>query len=115
MREQEAVARGGSGFETGRREPGGKAEMASWEEDWLGQSEGFRVDSPDGRIGFVEAVLAGSGGPETLVVRAGLFGRGLLLVSTENVVEVVPRRKRIVLSGSPRLVGAEPRAERQAS
>lgn len=78
----------------------------------LGESEGFRVDSPDGRVGFVEDILFEGGRPETLVVRAGRLGRRLLLVSTENVEQVVPRRKRIVLHGSPRLVAAEPRSER---
>ncbi len=114
MGKHEAVPRGSSGRERGRLKSGGSAERASCGDDWLNQSEGFRVDSPNGRIGFVESILSDSGGPDTLVVRAGLFGRRLLLVSTENVVEVLPWRKRIVLRGSPRLVGPEPRAERRA-
>lgn len=76
---------------------------------WLGQCEGFRVDSPDGRIGFVVGVLAGAGRarPEVLAVRAGLFGRRLLLIPTRCVESVVPRRRRILLHASPELVGSE--------
>lgn len=77
--------------------------------DLLKRSRGFRVDSPDGRIGFVEDVLhrLGSDGPVALAVRAGLFGKRLLLVSTENVEAVDPTRGRIVLRGSPKLSGTQ--------
>lgn len=123
MREREAVPRSSSGFATtgerSRRKAGRNprasdgAEQAAGRHDWLRWCEGFRVDSPDGRIGFVEDVLLDldSGRAEALVVRAGLSGRRLLLVSTANVEEVVPRRKRIVLRGSPRLVGGDSRRD----
>lgn len=77
---------------------------------WLGRCEGFRVDSPDGRIGFVEHVRFGSrpDRPEALAVRAGRLGRRVLIVSVSKVAEIVPSRERIVLSGSPELLGTEP-------
>lgn len=77
---------------------------------WLGRCEGFRVDSPDGRIGFVEHVRFGPrhGRPEVLAVRAGRLGRRVLIVSVSKVAEIVPSRERIVLSGSPELLGTEP-------
>jgi hypothetical protein len=51
---------------------------------WLSRSAGFRVDSPDGRIGRVENVRFSSGDrPDALAVRAGFFSRRLLIVSTK--------------------------------
>jgi len=66
---------------------------------WLDQCQGFRVDSPEGRVGLVEEVVRGArpGCPEALVVRAGVLGRRLELVPIEAVDSVEPRRLRICL------------------
>jgi hypothetical protein len=76
---------------------------------WLCRSEGFRVDSPAGRFGLVEAVMFRTrpDEPDALVVRAGVLGRRLVLVPIEDVEDVLPRRKRIVLEREPDLTGAD--------
>ena len=80
---------------------------------WLSRSAGFRVDSPDGRIGTVEDVRFSSGDRlAALAVRAGLFSRRLLIVSTKTVAAVVERSPQVVLRGAPVLFGTEPLAER---
>jgi hypothetical protein len=81
---------------------------------WLGHCHGFRVDSPVGKIGFVEEVRFGAriDRPDELVIRAGLLGRRVLIVPVDNVAEIVPRNQRIVLAAAPRLVGSEPREGR---
>ncbi|MGE5151081.1 MAG: hypothetical protein ACM3II_13240 [Rhodospirillaceae bacterium] len=66
---------------------------------------GFRVFDVKGRLGVVEEVIYGSYSsemPETLLVRAGLFGRRQVRVAVEDVAEVIPRQTRIVLSSSRR-------------
>ncbi len=70
---------------------------------WLCRSEGFRVDSPEGRFGHVEAVMfrVRPDEPDALVVRTGVLGRRLVIVPIENVADVLPRRERIVLSRVP--------------
>jgi hypothetical protein len=70
---------------------------------WLCRSEGFRVDSPEGRFGLVEAVMfrRRPDEPDALVVRAGVLGRRLVLVPIADVADVVPRRERVVLSTTP--------------
>lgn len=71
---------------------------------WLARCEGFRVDSPDGRIGLVERVNYGArpGRPESISVRAGRVGRWLLTFSIDEVADVVPTREQVVLRASPR-------------
>lgn len=70
---------------------------------WLCRSEGFRVDSPEGRFGQVEAVMfrVRPDEPDALVVRTGVLGRRLVIVPIENVADVLPRRERILLSSVP--------------
>jgi hypothetical protein len=75
---------------------------------WLRRCEGFLIDGPGGRIGRVGGVRFGSSAePEVLEVRAGLFGRRTLLIAASEVAEVVPAERRLILSGSPRLLGSE--------
>ena len=76
---------------------------------WLHRSEGFRVDSPDGRVGFVSELRFGTSmaRPDARTVRAGLFGRLLLIVPVEQVAEVLPQERRIVLRASPRPTAVE--------
>ena len=70
---------------------------------WLCRCEGFRVDSPEGRFGLVEAVMFRTrpDEPDALIVRAGVLGRRLVLVPIEDVGDVLPRRERIVLTRVP--------------
>lgn len=74
-------------------------------ESWLAQCQGFRVDTPDGRMGVVEEVLEGAdpGRVAALVVATGLFIPRSVLVPRESIVAVEPRRKRIVLDSAPPL------------
>jgi hypothetical protein len=76
---------------------------------WLHRCEGFRVDSLDGRVGFVAELRFGTSmaRPDALAVRAGLFGRRLLIVPVEQVAEILPQERRIVLRGSPRPTAIE--------
>jgi hypothetical protein len=67
---------------------------------WLEHCEGFRVDSPNGRIGLVAQVLPAS---ETLVVLAGRLGTHTLLVPFDEVVRVRAHEQRIDLERSPQL------------
>lgn len=69
-----------------------------WTRDyWLGHCEGFRVDGPQGRVGFVETVLGPEGEPEALLVRGGILGGRVLVVPIEAVEDVRPRAERIVI------------------
>jgi CelD/BcsL family acetyltransferase involved in cellulose biosynthesis len=76
---------------------------------WLSNCEGFRVDSPQGRFGLVEAVMFRSrpNEPDALIVRSGLLARRLVLVPLEDVAEVLPRRQRIVLERVPEASGSD--------
>jgi hypothetical protein len=69
---------------------------------WLSNCEGFRVDSPHGRFGLVEAVMFRSPRePDALIVRSGILARRLVLVPIDDVAEVLPRRQRILLARIP--------------
>lgn len=77
---------------------------------WLSHCERFRVEArKKGRAGIVEHVRFQSrqDRPDVLAVRAGLFGRRILLIPVEEVEMVVPRQKRLLLRGEPRIVGTE--------
>jgi hypothetical protein len=72
---------------------------------WLHRCEGFRVDSPSGRIGHVTGIRFDSAAkPELLEVRAGLLGRRLLLIPVGQIEEIRPEQKLIRLGGLPQLV-----------
>ena len=64
---------------------------------------GFRVDSPDGRIGVVERIYRDrhSDLPAALEIRVGLFCTQLRLAPIEWVAEVRPEERRIVLRAFP--------------
>jgi hypothetical protein len=70
----------------------------------LRRCEGFRVDSPNGRGGFVAELRYGSSveEPDAIAVRAGLLGRLLLIVPTGEIEEIVPSERRVLLRRSPR-------------
>jgi hypothetical protein len=69
----------------------------------LARSEGFRVDSPSGFVGFVEGLrfISRIDQPDLLEVRSGRFGRGVMLIPIEAVEEVVPAEQRLVIRTSP--------------
>jgi len=81
-------------------------------EYWLSHCQGFRVDSPDGRVGFVEDVCYGvdPDRPEALAVRVGILGRKVVLVAVDEVVEIIPRKERIILRAMPPLAQDEAEA-----
>lgn len=69
---------------------------------WLRRCEGFLVETESKRIGRVHAIRYGKANePEVLEVRAGLFGRTLLLISVKDVAEVEPEQSRIVVRDPP--------------
>jgi hypothetical protein len=76
---------------------------------WLCRCEGFRVDSPDGRFGLVEAVMfrVRPEEPDALIVRAGVLGRKLVIVPLDAIEDVLPRRQRVVLNRVPDLDGPD--------
>jgi hypothetical protein len=65
----------------------------------LTRCEGFAVHTQLAQVGTVEAVRVEPGGdrPTSLTVRAGLVGTWLLEIPLDQVAEVVPRERRIVL------------------
>jgi hypothetical protein len=76
---------------------------------WLCRCEGFRVESPEGRFGLVEAVMfrVRPDEPDALIVRAGVLGRKLVIVPIEDVADIVPRRERVMLKRVPDFSGAD--------
>jgi hypothetical protein len=74
---------------------------------WLCRCEGFWVDSPAGRIGLVEGLrfLSRIDRPDLLEIRAGLLGRQLLLIQTDQVEDIIVAEGRLVLRDTPRLRG----------
>jgi hypothetical protein len=75
----------------------------------LRRCEGFRVDGPDGRIGYVRGGIrfGDSADPEALEVRAGLLGRRTLLIPAAAIVKAVPEERRLLLAASQRLLLSE--------
>jgi hypothetical protein len=70
---------------------------------WLRRCEGFRVESPDGFVGWVEEVWLGAEHEPEVLVLQGPQGRRLLSLAGEDV-RVDPRRERIVLDSTPELI-----------
>ena len=60
---------------------------------------GFEVETPSGRCGTVEDFrVDGRGGrPAFLVVRGGLFGRRRMMISVEDIAEVLPLQRLVRL------------------
>ena len=59
---------------------------------WHSHCEGFRVDTANGRFGFVAEIRSGDGlEGAVLAVRAGLLGRRIVLVPARDFDFVVPR------------------------
>ena len=70
---------------------------------WLAHSEGYRVDGPDGHLGFVEQVVGADpdDGPTALIVRRGYGERGLAEIAIERILEIDPETEHIVVDGVP--------------
>jgi hypothetical protein len=68
---------------------------------WLHRCEGFRVEAAGRGVGTVHGLrFRGSIEPDLLEVRTGLFGRRVVLISVEQVEELLPQKRRIVLRAS---------------
>jgi hypothetical protein len=74
----------------------------------LGASRGYRVDDLNGRVGTVDGLVAGawSDRPDAIEVRVGLFRSALLVVAVDDVAEVDPVRRRVVLRTTVDLASA---------
>lgn len=70
----------------------------------LRQSEGFVVESAGSRVGVVESLrygaTNGTRAPEFLVVRAGRLPRRRMMISVDDVREILPREKRVRLQAT---------------
>ena len=79
-------------------------------EYWLAHCEGYRVDSPGGRVGLVEAVRRAEGGeqPQSLAVLAGMYGRRRLIIPMTEVETIVPSARRLSLRAGASLLATEP-------
>lgn len=77
---------------------------------WLAHCEGYRVDSPGGRIGLVEEVHRDeSERAESLAVLAGMYGRRRLIIHASEVEAIVPHAERVFLKRSAHIVGSSRR------
>ena len=64
----------------------------------LRHSEGFAVETPTGHFGTVEGVRSATGGGTAhLVVRSGWLGRRRMMISVDDISEVLPRQKLVRL------------------
>ncbi len=68
---------------------------------WLAPCEGFRVTSPDGRVGTLEDVFYEGDRPRLLAVRSGRMGRRLDLYPVEEIMEVRFEERRVLLRRFP--------------
>ena len=68
----------------------------------LARAQGYQVDTHDGRVGSVAAVLPRAGGaPGYLLVNTGLMACRLTSVPFAEVHDVDPCRRRVVLRQPP--------------
>jgi hypothetical protein len=69
--------------------------------EWLRSCQGFRLEVAGRSIGVVEEVLFGDNDlPAALLIQGGLFGNRTYMVPAEDVVEIVPRSKRVLVDGA---------------
>jgi hypothetical protein len=84
----------------------GPSLIATVEPDYrLCRCEGFEVDSPTRRVGVVDGLRYHSriDRPDLLEVRAGPFGRKLLLIPVEEVDQILFEEGRLILRSTPHL------------
>ena len=75
-------------------------EHEPWSSDyWLRHCEGYRVESLDGHVGYVEEVLwaPDETEPIALKVRVGSDHCSFFVLPIEEIREICPRAERIVL------------------
>jgi hypothetical protein len=80
-------------------------EQGSWlDEYWLCHSEGYRVDSDAGHVGYVEEVVwePVAERPSALLVRTCAGDCATVSVPLDDVVEIRPSVELIVVSDVPR-------------
>jgi len=80
--------------------PPSQAPEATFDRDyWVGNCQGYRVDGHAGRIGVVEEVQPDPTQPSRnfLSIRAGLLGRRIIVLSSDEIEFIVPRAERIWL------------------
>jgi hypothetical protein len=64
----------------------------------LAEAHDFLVDDPDGPVGVVDEIVPDeAGSAEAIVVACGWFGRRVLVVAPEDVDEILPEEKLLVL------------------
>jgi hypothetical protein len=73
----------------------------------LRECVGFRVETPAGQLGIVEALRSESGRGQELVVRAGKHGTRFLILLADDVAEVVPDEHRVVVCSEFHLLSSE--------
>jgi hypothetical protein len=79
----------------------------------LAQAHDFLVDDRDGPVGVVDDVIsAGGEGNGAIVVACGWFGRHLLTLGFEDVAEILPAERRLMLRPDLPAVAEARRRER---
>ena len=70
---------------------------------WLARCEGWRVETPAGRLGTVCRLLYGSrlDMPDALLIRSGVLRRREVLIDTRNVEEIIPAEGTLRLNATP--------------
>jgi hypothetical protein len=69
---------------------------------WLAPCEGFRVTSPEGRVGTLYDVFYEGDRPRLLAVRTGRLGRRLDLFPVEEITEVRFEERCVLLRRYPK-------------
>ena len=91
-----------------------RAPMSFDRDYWLSHCEGFRVETENGRLGFVDELRPGADGEgDVLAVRAGRLGRRIVLVPVAEVEFIVPRAERIWLHSPVTILGMEQAVTRE--
>lgn len=70
---------------------------------WLGRCTGYRVETATGKLGTVESLRFDSrhDRPDFLVVRTRAFRPRYLAVPVDDVVEIVPGERRVLVRAAP--------------
>jgi hypothetical protein len=86
--------------------------MTTWSD--LTGCTGYRVETAEGRIGNVAAVLPRTerAKPGVLILQSGLVGCGLMVVSFEQIEAVDHERRRLLLREVPTSQEASPTGAR---
>jgi hypothetical protein len=76
---------------------------------WIGHCEGYRVETHEGRLGFVDEVRENPADPDTplLAIRAGMLGRRIVVVAADEVHMIAPRTQQIWLRAPVRIADTE--------